>query len=104
MGIGPQTLMKYIGKLNIDPQNYDFKIASKSDAAIDATARYFGISPMTMIAIFDKLGISRKDIIDKEKSGEIISKLKEFFGLSLQQEVDISKILEEFKKVDDNDN
>lgn len=101
MGIGPQTLLKFIGKLNIDPQNYDFKISSQSDAAVDEIARYFSISPMTMLAIFDKLGISRKDITDKEKSGEIISKLKEFFGLNIQQEKDISKILEEYKKVEE---
>jgi hypothetical protein len=103
MGIGPQTLLKVIGKIDIDPKNYNFKIQSKSDGAVDAFAQYFGISPMTMIAIFDKLGITRKDLTDEEEAGKIIVRLKDLFHLNLDQENDLKKILNEYKKKKDED-
>ena len=100
MGIGPQTLMTVIGKLDIDPKYYNFKVETNIDRAVNSIAGYFGISPMTMLAVFDKLGIDPNDLVDKEKTGKIICKLKEFFGLSLDQEKELADILAEYVEKD----
>ena len=95
MGIGPKTLLSIVGKLNIDPQNLNFTVGNKIDDAVNSVSQYFGISPMTMLAVFEKLGIDKTDLVKEKETGKIICRLKDFFGLGIEQEKELTDILKD---------
>lgn len=95
MGIGPKMLMSALGDIKPDPQYYDFKVNSMADQSLSEISGYFGVSPMTMMALFEKMGINKDDLSDKKMIGVIMSRIKAFIPLTDRQEKDIYKIIKE---------
>jgi hypothetical protein len=75
-----------------DP-DIDAKMHKKIETAINWLARYLGIKPSFLLAVFDELNIDPNDMADQAKFMEIINKIAAYFELDEDQKKEIAREL-----------
>ena len=67
------------------------KMQKKVEAAVNWLARYLGIKPALLLAVFDEIGINPDDMADEMKFMVIINSIAEYFGLDEEQKKEITR-------------